>query len=391
MLVVHNAYQQRGGEDVVVEAEVELLRSKGHSVALYSRHNEEVPALSKLQLASQTLWSHKTTSEVGRLIEQFRPAVMHVHNTFPLMSPSIYWEASRQGIPVVQTLHNFRLLCAQGMLLREGNVCEDCLGTLPWRGVLHRCYRQSTTQTAALVGMLALHRALRTYRRKVTRYIALNEFCRGKFIEGGLPAERIDVKPNFIDLRTPPQGNRGGGLFVGRLAPEKGLSTLIEALRSTPDVTIDVIGTGPLEAEVRACPQMRWLGWLPAEAVYDRMRTAAYLVMPSLWYENFPRALVEAFACGLPVVAARLGAMAELIDDGRTGILFEAASAPDLARAVRRMESNPALVRQLGYTALLEYEAKYTPEANYRTLMRIYRNAESLGSERRVRSVTEGS
>src|SRR6185312_8246687 len=120
----------------------------------------------------------------------FLPAVSHVHNPVPLMSPSIYWEASRHRIPVVQTLHNFRLLCAQGMLLRDGKVCEDCLGTLPWRGVLHRCYRQSTTQTAALVGMLALHRTLRTYRRKVTRYIALNEFCRGKFIEGGLPAER---------------------------------------------------------------------------------------------------------------------------------------------------------------------------------------------------------
>jgi glycosyltransferase involved in cell wall biosynthesis len=389
VLVVHNAYQQRGGEDAVVEAEVELLRSKGHSVELYSRHNEEIPALGKLSVAGQTLWSRKAMLEVGQLIERFRPAVMHVHNTFPLMSPSIYWEGSRQGIPVIQTLHNFRLVCAQGMLLRNGKICEDCLGTLPWRGVLHRCYRQSTTQTAALVSMLALHRGLRTYSRKVARYIALNEFCRDKFIEGGLPADRIEIKPNFVDLSAPVEGARNGGLFVGRLAPEKGLITLIEALHRTPGLTIDVIGNGPLEGEVRACPQMRWLGWLPAEAVYGHMRKAAYLVMPSLWYENFPRTLVEAFACGLPVVATRVGALAELVEDGRTGILFETASAPDLAEALKRMESNPGFVRQLGRAALLEYEAKYTPDANYRTLMQIYRNAESNGSERHLRLMKE--
>jgi len=230
-------------------------------------------------------------------------------------------------------------------------------------------------QTAALVSMLALHRGLGTYSRKVTRYIALNQFCRDKFIEGGLPAERIDIKPNFVDLGAPVEGERHGGLFVGRLAPEKGLITLIDALHRTPGLTIDVIGTGPLEAEVQACAQIRWLGWLPAEAVYAHMRKAAYLVMPSLWYENFPRTLVEAFACRLPVIASRLGALNGLIEDGRTGLLFKPHDAQDLATKMRWAADSGEQLRRLGENCRTEYEQKYTPERNYAMLAAIYNSA----------------
>ena len=183
----------------MVEAEIALLRSHGHDVETYFRSNDDVTGMSAVALAGGTLWSARTSHEVARVIGRFQPDVIHAHNTFPLISPSLYWAAARAGVPVVQTLHNFRLMCLNALFLREGKVCEDCMGHLPWRGVARACYRGSRAASAVLAGMLTLHRGLGTYRHKVARYIALNEFCRGKFIEGGLPAERVVVKPNFVD------------------------------------------------------------------------------------------------------------------------------------------------------------------------------------------------
>src|SRR5450830_1369347 len=229
ILFIHNAYQHRGGEDSVVKAEIDLLRSHGHVVEIYGRHNDEIAAIPRLSLAGQTLWSGITVDDVARLINSFNPDVIHVHNTFPLISPSLYWAANRARLPIIQTLHNFRLLCPQAMFLRESKVCEDCLGKVPWRGVVRGCYRGSPAQSLVLASMVTLHRVIGTWRNKVTRYIALNEFCRQKFIEGGLPAERIVVKPNFVDSPASVEASREGFLFVGRLSVEKGLSTLAKA------------------------------------------------------------------------------------------------------------------------------------------------------------------
>lgn len=379
VLIAHCRYQQRGGEDAVADAEAELLEHNGHAVLRLTRDNREIDDVyrgaNRAVLALQTLWSVRTERDVQRAVRAFRPHVIHVHNTFPLLSPSLYWAAARADVPVVQTLHNFRLLCAQAMLLKDGTVCERCVGSLPWRGVLGRCYRNSAAQSALLVGGLALHRALGTYRDKVTRYIALNEFCRRKFIDGGLPAERIAVKPNFVDVAYRSSDDRRGGLFVGRLAPEKGIDVLVEVLSQRPGSTFDVIGSGPEQSRLERCPGVHLLGWQEADVIVEHMRRAAWLVMPSIWYENFPRTLVEAFACGLPVIASRLGAMAELIDDGRTGLLFEPGSATALARCLEWAESHPREMRQMGENARREYERKYTPAINYRQLVDIYRDA----------------
>lgn len=375
VLVVHNRYQYRGGEDAVVDAEIALLRDHGHGVEAYLRDNRDIPDMGRLDAFTQTLWSRRTWNDLGKMIEAFRPDVIHAHNTFPLISASLYWAASRADVPVVQTLHNFRLLCAQAMLLYDGRVCEDCLGKLPWRGVMRKCYRKSGLQSAALVTMLGLHRAIGTFDSRVTRYIALNEFCRRKFVEGGLPSSRVLVKPNFVSVPKPPEAKRRGGLFVGRLAPEKGIDTLLEALSLVPGLTLDVIGTGPERSKVEIHPQIRFLGWLGQGEVYEKMRHAAYLVMPSLWYENFPRTLVEAFANGLPVIASHLGAMSELIEHGHTGLLFEPGSPEDLARHMAWAEAFPRRMSAMGAEARAEYEAKFTPEKNYRRLMEIYGDA----------------
>jgi glycosyltransferase involved in cell wall biosynthesis len=379
VLVAHNAYRHRGGEDAVMEAEVELLRCHGHIVEMYARHNDDIVAMSATSLARQTLWSGRTTREVGSLMQSFRPDVIHVHNTFPLISPALYWAAARGGVPVVQTLHNFRLLCPQAMFLRAGKVCEDCLGHLPWRGAVRGCYRDSPAQSALLAAMLTLHRALGTYSRKITRFIALNEFCRGKFIAGGLPAERIAVKANFVDFAAPPVAARAGFLFVGRLSAEKGITVLKSAwvlLASTdPEARLCVAGSGPESTLLAAVPGLTALGALPGAAVQAQMQQSVALVMPSLWYENFPRTLVEAYACGLPVIASRLGAMAELVEEGVTGLLFNAGDAGDLAAKLAWAQANPERMAAMGRNARIKYEAEFTAERNYAQLMAIYADA----------------
>ncbi len=245
VLIVHNVYQHRGGEDSVVEAEAELLLSRGHAVEFYFRNNDEIDIKPNLSLVGQMFWSSRTTEDIAGVIANFKPDVIHVHNTFPLISPSLYWAAAKASVPVVQTLHNFRLLCTQAMFLREGKVCENCLGHMPWRGVVHGCYRESNAQSAVLAGMVTMHRAIGTWRNKVTRYIALNEFCRQKFIEGGLPAERIVVKPNFVDFSVLPEIPRQGFLFVGRLSAEKGVDILVTAVRQLNHASVRVAGAGP--------------------------------------------------------------------------------------------------------------------------------------------------
>jgi len=375
VLLAHNRYQQAGGEDAVLAEEHQLLVKNGVEVELYEQDNKRIETMPAMQVAVDTIWSRRTVSEISERIQRFQPDVIHVHNTFPLISPSLYFAAAKHGVPVVQTLHNFRLFCAQAMFMRNGAVCEDCIGKLPWRGVTRRCYRESGPQSAVVVSMQGIHRWLGTYRNKVTRYIALNKFCRDKFIEAGLPADRIVIKPNFIDLPPPLPAQRSGGLFVGRLSPEKGIATLAQAIRQYEAAQIDVIGHGLQDEELKGLSGARLLGFMKGEEIYGRMAHAAYLVMPSIWYENFPRTLVEAYACGLPVIASRLGAMAELVKDGETGLLFTPGNAAELAEKLRWADSHPAEMRRMGEAARREYEANYTSEINFRQLMHIYDEA----------------
>ena len=385
VLIVHNTYQNRGGEDAVVEDEARLLGDQGHAVKIYFRNNNDVNGEPRLALAQQTLWSTRTVQEIAKLIGEFRPDVIHAHNTFPLISPSLYWAADHAGIPLVQTLHNFRLLCPQAMFLRDGRVCEDCLGHLPWRGAIRGCYRDSVMQTSVLAGMLALHRTIGTYARKISRFIVLTEFSRNKFIKGGLPKQKIAVKPNFVDMSPPKEGkSRDGFLFVGRLSPEKGIAILAAAMEQLPVASLTSIGVGPDGFRLADLTNVKDLGTQNQERVQAAMGRALCMVLPSLCYENFPRTLVEAFACGLPVIASRLGAFAELVEDFGTGLLFDPGNASDLATKLRWAIVHPEEMRIMGINARRQYEAKYTPEINYQQLVAVYREATNLVIEKAV-------
>jgi len=375
ILIVHNAYQQRGGEDVVVDAECALLRDAGHRVQLYRRSNDELRHMGKLASASAALWNAQPAREIDEVCADFRPHVIHVHNTFPLISPAFLRRVAQRGIALVQTLHNFRLICPQGMLLRGQAICEDCLGNLPWRAVTRRCYRDSTAQSAVVAGMLGLHRALGSYRDSVDQYIALNEFCRAKFIAGGLPAERLRVKPHFAAAPDAmDEDARSGGLFVGRLSAEKGLELLAQSLAESPSA-LKIIGHGPLEEMARSRFGSDYLGCQPRAQVTQAMQRAAYLVAPSICYETFGMNIIEAFACATPVIASGHGGYAELVHDGVTGLLFNPGDARDLAKKIAWAESHPAHMRRMGEAARHEYCMRYTPQKNYGLLMEIYEHA----------------
>lgn len=377
ILIVHNAYQQRGGEDTVVAAEVALLRHHGHEVVEYLRHNDDIDTMPSWKVATGTVWANRASQDLRSIVQSARIDIVHCHNTFPLISPSIYWSARRERLPVVQTLHNFRLMCPQAMLLRDARVCEDCVGTLPWRSIVHGCYRGSRLQSAAITCMLGAHRALGTYNQKINAYIALNEFCREKFIEGGLPASKLHVKPNFVDRPSAPaEGVRQGFVYVGRLSPEKGISTLAQALgQLVGEVELRVAGTGPEAEQLEGLRGVSMLGALAPPEVDREMVRSQALVLPSVWYENYPRTLVEAYACGLPVIASRIGALAELVKDRQTGLLFEPGDPAGLAAALMWARDHPGAMAAMGKQARAFYEQHLGADKNYAMLMDIYGRA----------------
>jgi glycosyltransferase involved in cell wall biosynthesis len=375
VLFVHCAYRQKAGEDSVVASEAELLRSNGHEVTFLRRDNETIAGMSRVRLATDTVWSVGSAREASRRIHDFAPDVVHAHNTFPLISPSVFWAARRAGVASVMTLHNFRLYCPQGMLMRGGHVCEDCTGGFPWPALRHGCYRGSRSHTLALTAMLGLHRQLGTWQRVVTRYIALNAFCRDWFIKAGLPRDRVRVKPNFVDLPRGVPEPRDGFLFVGRLVSDKGVTTLARAAQGFEQVRLRVCGAGPEAGALEGHPNVCLLGQVDAATIYAEMRRAVALVLPSIAYENFPRTLVEAFACGLPVICSRVGPLPQLVADGVTGLLFDGTDGIDLRRKLQWAMEHRQQMAAMGEAARACYEAQYTAQRNHEQLMAIYRDA----------------
>ncbi len=383
ILTIHNRYQIRGGEDVVVDSEKALLEAHGNSVDLLEADNDEIldwRAMAKT--AVEAIYSLRAKQLVEAKISSFQPDVVHVHNFFPLLSPAVYDACQQAGVPVVQTLHNYRLLCPKASFFRSGQICEDCFGKLvPWPGVVHNCYRGSRLGTAMVAAMLTIHRLRQTWTERVNVYIALTEFAKQKFVEGGLPADKIALKPNFVY----PAPNIGEGkgdyaLFVGRLSPEKGLETLLNSweLLEKP-IPLKIVGEGPMADVVAAATEklkeVEWLGRQPHEQVLSLMKNATILIFPSIWYEPFGLTIAEAYAVGLPVIASRLGSMSSIIDSGRTGFLFQPGDPKDLARTVEWAIEHPEELSRMRQEARAEFEEKYSAEKNYRQLIKIYNQA----------------
>jgi glycosyltransferase involved in cell wall biosynthesis len=397
IISVHNRYVQPGGEDQVFESEARLLKECGHQVTQVQEQTTYPDGVvKKLGVAVDCVWSRKWHREFRSMLQNVRPDVVHIHNFFPLISPSVYYACRREGVPVVQTLHNYRLLCASAEFYRDGKVCEECLHHGLLRGVKYGCYQGSKMGTAALSLMLGVHRRVRTWNNLVDCYIALTEFARSKMVEGGLPADRIRVKPNFVlpDPGSRESGSRepeskgtdskegsGYALFVGRLVKAKGVLSMMKAWEQMPRIPLMIAGDGPcreqLETELKSgkLPSVTYLGRLSRPDTLATMKRARFLVFPSEWYEGFPVTIAESFACGTPVICSRLGSMQEIVTDGLTGIHFQAGDAEDLAKKVTWAWEHPAEVDAMGRLARREFETKYTAARNIEMLEDIYQFA----------------
>jgi glycosyltransferase involved in cell wall biosynthesis len=381
ILIIHNHYQIIGGEDGVMKNEVELLIKNGNNVTLHTVNNEEIVSISdKLLTLLRVPFSFSSYKKIKKVLLNKQPDVVHIHNYFPLLSPSIFYACNKLKIPVVHTLHNYRAVCPTALLMHDGKLNETSINNYSWWAVKEKVYRNSYIGSFVLASMVELHKRLGTWQTKVDRFIALTEFSRQKYIEAGWPANKIVVKPNFIE--DPFNGvsslNKKGvyALFVGRLSEEKGIDILFNAFKKV-DLTLKIIGDGPLKGfvEEKSCDNIEFLGRKEKDDVLELVKNASFIIMPSTWYEGFPMVLVESFACGTPALVSKLGSMEEIIVDGVTGLHFEAGNPNDLATKVQWMIDNPDSAREMGANTRAEYLAKYTPEKNHEMLINIYQQA----------------
>jgi len=383
VLQIHNRYKIFGGEDVAVKSEYILLKKNNNEVDFFWVTNKDIYGVkAKIKTAINVGYSQKYSKKLSNRIKDFKPEIIHVHNFFPLLTPSIYDISRNLGVPVIQTLHNYRIVCPGAYLMRNGRVCEDCLTASAYRSVIHGCYRESRIGSFVLANMVQRHRKRETWKNKVNIFIALTQFSKNKFILAGLPSERIHVKPNFI---YPDPGmekcNGKYALFVGRISREKGILTLVRAYEKILGITLKIIGDGPLIEDVNKIKReknlynIELIGKRDRKEVFKFMKGASFILFPSECFETFGNVCAEAFSCGKPVVASRLGSLAEMVEDGVTGLLFEPGNSDDLAQKVQWLIDHPNVCRRMGKNARQVFLEKYTAEKNYKILMNIYQKA----------------
>ena len=389
ILIAHNFYQQSGGEDGVFFAETDLLEKHGLNPLRYVMHNNQIDKMAKLTVAGKTIWNREVHHELRDLVRSQSIDVVHFHNTFPLISPAAYSAVRKEGAAVVQTLHNYRMLCPAAVFFRDGHVCEDCLHkTFKTPAIKHKCYRSSRGATAALATSLAIHHKRGTFDKDIDLCIAPSASVRNKFVEAGMRSDQIVIKPHFID---PDPGVRGGGnyaVFVGRLSFEKGLETLLAAWEKLGEkVPLKIIGDGPLRekvlAQAKSMPSIEWLGRKSIHEIYDIVGNAGCLIFPSRCYETFGRVAIEAYAVGTPVIASNHGAMADVVNEN-TGMLFKPGDPDDLARTVETFMADPTIFRALRRSCRNEFLAKYQGDQNYLQLMDIYHRAIRIARARKT-------
>ena len=394
ILQVHNFYQIPGGEDVVVRNEKRLLEEHGHTVFTYYRTNKELKEKGiwgKLCLPFTAVYSFRTVREVKKIIRENKIDIVHVHNTLTMVSPSVFYAAFRCHVPVVQTLHNFRMLCPAGSFFRDNVICEECVADGLRCAVRHKCYRGSTAQTVVSAMILKIHRMLGTYRR--VNFICLTEFNRKKLLNAlnapsvpkrrwAVDADRVYIKPNFTFAEGLAPSSESGQeeyfLFAGRVEALKGIDIAIKAFEQLPEKKLYIAGTGPMMEEMQAyvkehqLTNIRFLGYLQKEEMSERFYHARAVIMTSQCYEAFAMTIAEAYSYGVPVIAGSVGNMDGMVKEGITGVKFEYNSAEELAEKVREFETLD--VHKLKENARAFYQKRLRPEDNYRKLEEIYEN-----------------
>ena len=383
ILICHNYYSIRAGEAQSVHYEKELLEKHGHKVVLYTRDNRDIEAMSRVRrllLFFPTLFSRRTRTEIRKLIREHRPDVAHVHNIFPLISPSVYYALKKDKVPIIQVLHNYRFVCPNGLLLdNQKNICDKCTRGRMWPAVQGRCYRGSFWQSFALAFCLKVHGKLGSF-RKIDLFLAPSEFMKKRMIESGFPSDMVAVRAHYLDMNRfePVSSPSDYAVYMGRLSPEKGLWTLVRAFAALTRNRLEIIGEGPLRRELETFIEAGGLthihlhGFIDSDRRFDLLRNAAFLVFPSEWYENCPYTLLESLALGVPVLAARMGGVGEIIEEGKTGELFTAGRVEELRAKMKRLWADPATLASMRIAAREAALTRYNPDKAYRDLMDIH-------------------
>lgn len=384
ILIIHNKYKQFGGEDVAVELESSILVKNKHDVEILYFDNFPIDGYgSRIGSAFRAIYNSSSARKVSKMIRQFKPDIIHIHNLFFIASPSVIYAAHKHKIPVILTLHNYRLICANALLLRNGQICELCTQKkFPFSGIRYKCYRDSAIESALVTSITGIHKLFKTWQNKIHTYITLNEFSKSKLLYSSLhiPPARMITKPNFVP--DPGEGNiqrENFFLFAGRLVKEKGVHVLARAFSIMPENKIIIIGDGPekdlLQEQFRSYPNISFEGQMEKEMVTEQMKRCKAFICPSIWYEGAPLTIIEAFATGTPVIASRLGSMAESITDGFNGLHFTAGDADDLCAKIRLLVTETANNSMLYRNARQTYLEKYHADIHYNAILRIYENA----------------
>ncbi len=383
VLIIHNYYVHRAGESQAVLREKELLESYGHTVLLYTKDNQILQQQSiwnKLLLFITMLFSWPSFRDIIKIAREERPDVAHIHNVYPLISPSVYWALRKFRIPILQILHNYRFFCPNGLLLdQEKKICEKCRDGSLRSAVQGKCYRSSSFQSLALVLCLTLHRSIGTF-RKIDRYLAPSVFMRSKMIEAGFPPDRVLIKRHHVDLSQfePSQQHGGYAVYMGRLSREKGIPIMLEAFAVSPPIPLHIFGDGPLKKQIQEQILTRELfhiqvhGFVDSPQRFEWIKKAAFLVFPSEWYENAPFTLIESMSLGVPAVASRIGGITEIIEHGKTGLLFEPGNGEELQTRIREIHSNAELLSGMRKQARQKAEREYGREQAYAALLSVY-------------------
>lgn len=357
-----------------------MLRRRGHDVVEHVLENTRVAPRQMISVGLRSLWNTPEAERVKALIRSVQPDVLKVDNFFPQFSPSIFRAAKTMGVPTVLSVRNYRLVCPSANLFRDGHPCSECVGRpVAWPGVLHRCYRGSLLQSGAVAASNAVARARGVWADEVDRYVAVSRFVEQQLVDGGLPAGKIVVKPNFITDTGAGDGAGGYAIYVGRLTEEKGVRSMLRAWAASRRLpALRIIGDGPLEGEVRAAasadPRIVAHGRVALGEVIGMLGQAAMLLFPSAWYEPFGRSIVEAYSKATPVVAAETPPIHDMVAEGVTGMLYRPEDHEQLAATVQAMVRDPERLRAMRHSARARYIEHYTEEANYAAMMRIFQS-----------------